>query len=369
MNISDTVDLILNIIYAVLIIWVALKFSANALAKYAKKYQWAIGIYTVLVTINPFDATAYLNRSWAYLEVKKYQKAIRSADRVISLSTKFSRLVSKANLAMAYTNRGAANANYFKEYERAIQDFDCAIELNPNNILAYSNRGITYYNLKEYRRAIQNFDRALELNPKYPSAYFSRGNAYSCLNEYERAIDNFNYVIELDPSFACAYNNRGHAYLGLGDIQQARSDCSRSWRMNPEHIDHGWSTHWIEMCLARPGIDMAERLEKIASANPQDADAYVCRGAALWLRGSFEQSLIELEQATLLRSNDREKYFWIGMTCASLGRDHEAIGALEHSLASGLPPILLAPLRWFEQDKPEFYETYAKALLARYKGV
>jgi hypothetical protein len=53
------------------------------------------------------------------------------------------------------------------------------------------------------------------------------------------------------------------------------------------------------------------------------------------------------------------------MACASLGRDQEAIGALEHSLALGLPPILLAPLNWLEQEKPEFYENYAKAFLAR----
>lgn len=57
------------------------------------------------------------------------------------------------------------------------------------------------------------------------------------------------------------------------------------------------------------------------------------------------------------------------MACASLGRNQEAVGAIEYSLALGLPPILLAPLRWFEQDKPEFYENYAKALLTRYKGV
>ncbi len=368
MNIGDTVDLILNIIAAVLIIWTALKLLADVLIRYAKKYRWAIGIYTILVAINPFDATAFLNRSWAYLEVKKYQKAIRSADRVIAINAKISSLVSKANLAMAYNNRGAAYMG-LNEHERALQDFHHALELNPGITLAHINRGYTYYRLKEYQQAIQNFDRALELNPKDTSVYFSRGNTYGRLKEYGRAVDDFNHVIELAPNFACAYNNRGNAYLGLGNIQLARADCSRSWKMNPEHVEHGWSTQWIEMCLVRPGADMDVCLDKIASANPQDADAYVCRGAALWLRGNFEQSLIELEQAILLEPDGWDKYFWAGMACAFLGRDQEAIGALEHSLASGLPPVLLAPLRWLEQDKPEFYENHAKALLARYKGV
>ncbi len=299
---------------------------------------------------------AYNNRGAGYMGLNEYEQAIQNLNHALQLNPK---------LSLAYSNRGAVYSNYFKEYQRAILEFDRSLELNPKNIFVYYNRGITYYLLKEYQRAIQNFDHALELDPKYTSVYFSRGNAYGRLKKYGRAIDDFNHVIELAPNFACAYNNRGNAYLGLGDIQQARADCSRSWKMNPEHVEHGWSTQWIEMCLVRPGADMEVCLEKIASVDPQDDVAYVCRGVALWLRGNFEQSLIELEQAILLEPDGWGKYFWVGMACASLGRDQEAIGALEHSLASGLPPVLLAPLRWLEQIRPEFYENYAKALLAR----
>jgi hypothetical protein len=50
-----------------------------------------------------------------------------------------------------------------------------------------------------------------------------------------------------------------------------------------------------------------------------------------------------------------------------MGRDKDAIAAIEKALELDLPPVLLAPLCWFEQDRPEFFEEYAKALLARYK--
>ena len=42
-----------------------------------------------------------------------------------------------------------------------------------------------------------------------------------------------------------------------------------------------------------------------------------------------------------------------------LGKDIEAIAAIEKSLELVLPPILLTPLRWFEQDRPDFYQQYA----------
>jgi tetratricopeptide (TPR) repeat protein len=398
MNISDTVDLILNIIYAVLIIWVALELSAYALIRYAKKYRWAIIICTALVTINPFDATAYLNRSWAYLEVEEYQKVIQNADRIITLNAKFSSLVSNSNLAKAYNNRAIAYRN-LKQYERAIVDYDQAIALDPNyaaaynnrgvtyrnlkqyeraiddfnhaleikfgNTLAYYNRGITYYLLKEYQRAIRNFDSALELNPKDTSAYFGRGTARYRLKEYEQAIQDFNHALTLDAKNNWSYHNRGVSFLGLGNIKQGLADCIKAQGINPTYVGHAWMALWSEMCLNQAGEGEAEKFEAIAAVDPKHHIAYICRGVALWLRGNFEQSLIELEQAILLEPDEWDKYFWAGMACASLGRDQEAVGAIEHSLASGLPPVLLAPLRWLEQEKPEFYENYAKALLAR----
>src|SRR6266567_4294395 len=334
MNISDTVDLILNIIYAVLIIWVALELSAYALIRYAKKYRWAISICTALVTINPFDATAFLNRSWAYLEVEEYQKVIQNADRIITLNAKFSSLASHSNLAKAYNNRAIAYRN-LKQYERAIVDYDQAIALDPNYAAAYNNRGVTYRNLKQY----------------------------------ERAIDDFNHTLDIKFGNTLAYYNRGVSFLGLGNIKQGLADFVKAQEISPTDIGHTWMAIWSEMCLDQAGEREAEKLEAIAAVDPKHHIAYICRGAALWLRGDFERSLIEQEQAILLKPDDCDAYFWAGMACASLGRDQEAIGALEHSLASGLPPVLLAPLRWFEKDKPEFYENYAKALLARYKGV
>ena len=36
------------------------------------------------------------------------------------------------------------------------------------------------------------------------------------------------------------------------------------------------------------------------------------------------------------------------------------------ALTNELPPILLSPLRWLEQDRPDFYAEYVVPLLARF---
>src|ERR1700683_3224373 len=59
------------------------------------------------------------------------------------------------DLAAAFTNRGTAY-NDKREYDRAIQDYDQAIRLNPNYAEALSNRGTAYNDKREYDRAIQD---------------------------------------------------------------------------------------------------------------------------------------------------------------------------------------------------------------------
>jgi tetratricopeptide (TPR) repeat protein len=108
---------------------------------------------------------------------------------------------------------------------------------------------------------------------------------------------------------------------------------------------------------------MAERLEKVAATAPKHYTGYVCRGVAKWLRQESEEALTELEQAGRMNP---DAYFWKGVVYASLKQDKEAITAIEKAIELELIPVLLAPLRWFEQDRPEFYEKYAASLLAQY---
>jgi tetratricopeptide (TPR) repeat protein len=41
------------------------------------------------------------------------------------------------------------------------------------------NRGLVYTKLKQFEKAIQNYNQAIELNPKYADAFIDRGMAFS----------------------------------------------------------------------------------------------------------------------------------------------------------------------------------------------
>ena len=62
----------------------------------------------------------------------------------------------------------------------------------------------------EYDRAIVDFNKAIQLKPDFDAAYNNRGLAYHDKDDYDRAIVDFNTAIKLKPNFAAPYSNRGN---------------------------------------------------------------------------------------------------------------------------------------------------------------
>ena len=83
----------------------------------------------------------------------------------------------------------SANEKFDKEdYQGAIDDYSKAIELDPQNLKAFSSRGDAKFNLEDYQGAIDDYSKAIELNPadKFKKKLLqSRSEAYKLLSEID----------------------------------------------------------------------------------------------------------------------------------------------------------------------------------------
>ena len=168
--------------------------------------------------------------------------------------------------ALAWHNRAWAYID-LKRYQQAINDFNKASTLNPNWDLPYFGRGWVYNQRKEYAAAVSEYDKAIALNPKYPNSWNNRGAAKSWLNQMREAITDYDKAIELKPNYVKAYENRGKAYGALGDNAHAAEDLNRA--------------------------------AKIDSSN-KGADKIIEESEALVKRGNFTEALNLLNQAAEL---------------------------------------------------------------------
>lgn len=165
------------------------------------------------------------------------------------------------DLAAAYIDRGNGYQDS-GEYDRAIQDYDQAIQLEPDSALAYYDRANAYDSKGEYDRAIANYDLVIQLAPQGDHAYyayFGRGYAYSAKGEYDRAIQDYDRAIRLNSDDASVFIVRGVANFLRANPSQAVIDLRRSNKLNPTNA---YSVLWLHLAQRRLGQDDSKELIK-----------------------------------------------------------------------------------------------------------
>ncbi len=61
--------------------------------------------------------------------------------------------------------------------EDALIAYDKALEIDPNHVSAWNNKGIVLSRLKRFEEAIACYDKAIEINPQYANAWYNKANA------------------------------------------------------------------------------------------------------------------------------------------------------------------------------------------------
>jgi lipoprotein NlpI len=125
---------------------------------------------------------------------------------------------------------------------------------------AYNNRGNGYRAKGDNDRAIQDYDQAIVLNPKYAFAYNNRGNAYQAKGDNDRAIADFSQAIVLEPNYAHPYLARGRLYFFSKAVTMAESDFKKASELNPKYA---YGALWLDLTERR--IDVPSHLAEAAT--------------------------------------------------------------------------------------------------------
>ncbi|XP_012231410.1 serine/threonine-protein phosphatase 5 [Linepithema humile] len=91
---------------------------------------------------------------------------------------------------------------YFKNqvYNKAIELYTKAIELNPSVAVYYGNRSISYLRTECFGYALTDASKAIELDRNYVKGYYRRAAAYMSLGRFKLALTDYKTVVKARPN-------------------------------------------------------------------------------------------------------------------------------------------------------------------------
>jgi len=107
--------------------------------------------------------------------------------------------LSTSDLAATYSNRGIILANT-GQIDKAIEDQETAVRLDPLSARAHNNRANAYYRAKRHQDALVEYSQAIELSGgKLAPAYYNRAQLHKMLGHNEDARKDMQQAATIAP--------------------------------------------------------------------------------------------------------------------------------------------------------------------------
>lgn len=198
--------------------------AAMALLSYQQATTWKNSetMWTNVLKYYPTVDVAYNNRGNFYREQKQPDKALADYNKAIETNP---------NYRLAYNGRGNIYFNN-NQNERAIEDYNKVLSINANDAKALNNRAAALFKLNRIDEAIPDVEKAVALEPNYPDALLNRAVLYSVKELHDKALIDYTQFLKFKPQHAQAYNWRGIANRKLKNYDQALKDANQAIQLN-----------------------------------------------------------------------------------------------------------------------------------------
>ena len=284
-------------------------------------------------------------RLCASTQAREADLAIAACTRLVAAST-----LGAGERATVHHNRGTL---YLKKgaADRAIQDFDEALKLNPASPATLNNRGLAYSAKGETDRALQDFDAAIRRDAKNAAAFFNRASAYRVKGDLDGAIRDLGQALRLDPGDAAALVARGLALAAKGDYDAAIKDHGAAIRLDPHNVaalNHRADAHGHKGDFDRALGDYGAAI----GLNPRYALAFRNRARVYFYRGDFAAAAADFAAAEAIDPGSSYALIWRYIAEARSGTiDRAGLHRAAPALREGWPkPLVLHLLGRLDAD-------------------
>jgi len=216
-----------------------------------------------------------------------------------------------------------------KQYDKAIPEWEKALELTPDDAKAHYNLGVALAETRATDDALAHYGRALELDPDYSDAHTNLGVLLAGKGQLDEAITHLKKALELSPRDIKAHVNLAGALVDRGEIEEAIAHCRQALEVDPDSAD---AHNNLGIALVRTGrLDEAiPHLEMAAKADPASLEYRYNLGRVLVAARRFPEAIPHLEKVAGVK--DPEMLALLVGAYGEVGRLQEAAETARRAL-------------------------------------
>ncbi|XP_075283892.1 protein O-mannosyl-transferase TMTC3 isoform X1 [Opisthocomus hoazin] len=324
--------------------------------------------------------------SWVCLVAVLFTHALKTLHRNWDWESEYTLFMSalkvNKNNAKLWNNVGHALENE-KNFERALQFFIQATQVQPDDIGAHMNVGRTYKNLNKTKEAEESYmiakslmpqiipgkkyaarvapnhlnvyinlanliranesrleeadqlyRQAISMRPDFKQAYISRGELLLKMNKPLKAKEAYLRALELDRTNADLWYNLAIVYIELKDPTEALKNFNRALELNPTHKLALFNSALLmqESGDARLRPEAKQRLLHYVKEEPHDANGYFNLGMLAMDDKKDTEAEAWMKKAIRLQPNFRSALFNLALLYSQTAKELMALPVLEDLL-------------------------------------
>lgn len=211
---------------------------------------------------------------------------------------------------------------------------------------AYRETGMAAYEASNFQDAIDNFTCVIELEPENPIAHNNLGLFYKLIGDYDIAFTYFAIAEELDPEYTQLFANRGNAYTEIGQSEAAIVDFEKAFALNPEGMTVFNFTNWGSSSYNQEDYENAvNQYSQALTLLPEHVNALTGRGFSYIALGEFTLALSDFRQVVAIAPENSFAYLGLGDTQYQLRWAQLALDAYQTYISQSETPVERATLR------------------------
>ena len=211
--------------------------------------------------------------------------------------------------------------------------YEHVLRADPDHYDALNELGMLAGQANQSEEALQYFERAIAIRPQDPAAHVNLGNALRQLRQPEAALARFETALSLNPTNAIVYYSRAEAHRDLGRNEAALSDYDRAVAIDSGFVQalYRRALHLLEMGRMSAALLAYDETLRVA---PGLADAHAYRGLVLFHLRRFGDAVASYDRAIAIRSDQAGTHLFRGNALKELNRLEEAVQSYDRAIAA-----------------------------------